>query len=93
MKEKKKSKNIVGPNPDDFSYGFTSSVSGTKHHSVSQHSRKEKLTECRVTVKDKITGAEELYTIPAGHYSKKEMQKLRDETVKRGIVSLYKKRK
>ena len=94
MKEKKKEKKTSSePNPEEFSWGFNSYISGKHHHSVTQHSRKEKLTECRVTIKDKITGEEEHYTIPAGNYSKKEMQKLRGETLQKGMLSLFKKRK
>lgn len=94
MKEKKKDKkSSSGPNSDEFSCGFHSSVSAKPTHSVSRQSRKENLTECRITVKDKITGNEELHVIPAGNYSKKEMQKLREETFQRAIVSLHKKRK
>ena len=86
-------KQTLQPNPEEFSYGFNSSVSGNNHHSVSRHSRKEKLTECRVTVKDKITGTEELHIIPEGNYSKKEMQKLKEKIFIEAITSLYKKRK
>jgi len=94
MKEPKKSKKTPSLfDYSEFTWGFNSSVSGKNLHSVSRHSRKEKLTECRLHVTDKITNLEENYTIPAGHYSKKEMQKLRQDALDKTILSLMKKRK
>jgi hypothetical protein len=94
MRERKKSKKETsGPNKDEFTYGFNSSVSGKHLSSVSKHSRKDKITECRLTVTDKITGAEEIHVIPAGNYSKKEMQQLRANAFEAAVLSLYKKRK
>lgn len=94
MKEIKKSKkDSSGHNINEFCYGFQSSSSGKHLSSVSKHSRKEKLTGCVVTTRDKITGAEEISTIPSGNYSKKEMQKLREDAVEKSILSLYNKRK
>jgi len=83
----------IGEITDEFAWGFTSSVSGKHLHSVSRHSRREKKTSCTVTCHDKISGMVETYKIPEGHYSKKEMQKLRNDAVDILIEKLLKKRK
>lgn len=94
MKEKKKiSKILSGPNKEEFSCSFRSSVSAKVAHSVNRQSRKENITECTVIVRDKTNNFEESHIISAGNYSKKEMQKLREETFEKAIISLYKKRK
>jgi hypothetical protein len=80
-------------NINEFIYGFHESASGKHHSKVSRHSRKEKITSCRVFVEDKTNGMKEEFSIPEGHYSKKEMQKLREDAVNILIGILLKKRK
>lgn len=75
-------------NRDEFLIGFQGSSSGNNLHSVSRHSRKEKLTSRKITVKDKITNLEKIKIVPEGNYSKKEMQKISDVIINELIISL-----
>ena len=52
--------------------GFSSGKSG-------QFSRRLKITSCTVTLTHGPTGLQVQGEVPPGHYSKKEMQRLRDE--------------
>lgn len=79
-------------NKNEFTWGFTGSVSGKHLSSVSRHSRKEKLISRRITVNDLTNGLSEMKEIPEGHYSKKEMQKLTNIAINSLVVSLYNKR-
>jgi len=88
MKTKKENK----INENEFVWGITGSVSGKHLSSVSRHSRKEKLTSRRVTVRDLTTGLSEMKEIPEYHYSKKEMQKLTNIAIDNLMMSLYNKR-
>lgn len=86
-------KNDVKINLDEFTWGFFGSTSGKHYSNVSRHSRRDKMTSCRVFVEDKTTGLREEISIPEGHYSKKEMQKLRLDAIDKLVDSLLKKRK
>ena len=77
---------------NEFSYGFYSSSSG-KRNKVTKSSRKEQITSCKVFVEDKTNGLKEEYNIPEGNYSKKEMQKLRNDAIDKMIITLLGKRK
>lgn len=63
-------------NPAEVVLGVSSSSSSTKH---GQFSRKLHVTSCTVYAKHLPTGLTVEENIPLGHYSKKEMKKLRDE--------------
>ena len=71
----------------EFSYGFHLSSSG-KRNKVTKSSRKEQITSCKVFAEDKTTGLKEEYNIPEGNYSKKEMQKLRNNALDKLIIVL-----
>ena len=60
-------------NPNEVLSGFTGSTSGT----TGQFQRKLKTTSCFMTLSHKLTGISITGEIPAGNYSKKEMQQLR----------------
>ncbi len=85
-------KQKVSFNPQEFTSSFTSYSSGIHHAKVTKHSRKEKLTSCVISVVDKINGTRAEVIIPEGHYSKKEMQKLRNSAVEKLMIMLYTKR-
>ena len=61
-------------NPNEVLSGFTGSSSGIS----GQFERKLKTTSCRMTLSHEITGISISGEIPAGNYSKKEMQQLRE---------------
>jgi len=79
-------------NMSEFAWGFNSFSSG-KRKKATKVSRKEQITSCKIFVEDKITGLKEEIFIPEGHYSKKEMQKLRNEALEKMVIHLLKKRK
>lgn len=70
----KKDKSKWSLNPGEVSSGFTSSSSGVS----GQFHRKLKTTSCTMTLSHEITGLSITGEIPAGNYSKKEMQQLRE---------------
>jgi len=77
---------------NEFSYGFLISSIG-KRNKVTKSSRKEQITSCKVFLEDKTNGLKEEYDIPEGNYSKKEMQKLKNNAIDKLMVLLLSKRK
>lgn len=61
-------------NPEEVSWGMNSSSSGK----TGQFERKMKTTRCTLFMTHQPTGIRVEGEIPAGHYSKKEMQQKRD---------------
>ena len=60
--------------------GFTTVVSGGRKKSLTKNSRSQDTRAMTVMLKYLPTGEEGTVEIPPGHYTKKEMQRLREAT-------------
>ena len=60
--------------------GFWAVSSGGRNRPLSKHSRREELRQETVSLRHVPTGLAGQIEIPAGHYTKKEMQRLREAT-------------
>ena len=88
---KKKKEEMPSINWDEFLTGFISTSMG-RGGPVNKTSRSAGITSSDVSVIDKLTGLKESIQIPEGHYSRKEMQKLRKEAMEKMAFSLVEKR-
>ena len=89
MKKKKEKMPFI--NLDEFLTGFISTSMG-RGGPVNKTSRSAGITSSDVSVIDKLTGLKESIQIPEGHYSRKEMQKLRGVAIEKMALSLLEKR-
>lgn len=60
--------------------GFAGTTSGHRSKPLSKSSRRQELRSERVYLRHIPSGAEGYVDIPPGHYSKSELQRLREET-------------
>ena len=68
--------------------GWTATASGARKKPLTKSSRRQELRSERVHLRHIPTGAEGYVDIPPGHYSKSEMQRLREETKRRFLIQL-----
>ena len=87
---KNKKEEIPSINWDEFLTGFISTSMG--RGGPNKTSRSAGITSSDVSVIDKLTGLKESIQILEGHYSRKEMQKLRKEAIEKMAFSLLEKR-
>ena len=81
------------PNMDEFLTGHSSFRTGGRNGQATKTSRGDGLSSCDVFVIDTTTNLREDFKIPLGNYTKKEMQKLRNEAIEKMVLLLISKRK
>jgi hypothetical protein len=89
----KKNNKISSIDWNQFQYLIQSSIIGGRKRPLTKSSRKDDLNTTTVSVIDKTTSLEEKIVIPTGHYTKKELTKLKEEALNKLAKILISKRK